>query len=68
MPNVHCLPPIVVSPYDRRVRRLLLLFGLFGIVVWRLIYYALRGATNFEKLFAAGVAEGVTPPEHVIVC
>lgn len=34
----------------------LLLFGLFGIVIWRLLYHALRGATNFEKLFAVGVA------------
>lgn len=34
----------------------LLLFSLFGIVIWRLLYHALRGATNFEKLFAVGVA------------
>lgn len=33
-----------------------LVFTLFGLVIWRLIYHALRGATNFEKLFAAGVA------------
>lgn len=31
------------------------LFGLFGLVVWRLLYHALRGVTNFERLFATGV-------------
>jgi rod shape determining protein RodA len=34
----------------------LLLFSLFGIVIWRLLYHAIRGATNFERLFAVGVA------------
>lgn len=33
-----------------------MLFTLFGIVIWRLLYHALRGATNFERLFATGVA------------
>jgi rod shape determining protein RodA len=33
-----------------------LLFSLFGIVIWRLLYHATRGATNFERLFAVGVA------------
>jgi rod shape determining protein RodA len=33
----------------------LLLFGLFGLVVWRLLKHAIHGATNFERLFAAGV-------------
>ncbi len=33
-----------------------LLFSLFGIVIWRLLYHALGGATNFERLFAVGVA------------
>ncbi len=33
-----------------------LLFGLFGVVIWRLLHHALRGATNFERLFATGVA------------
>jgi len=33
----------------------ILLFSLFGIVVWRLLYHALHAATNFEKLFAVGV-------------
>ena len=33
-----------------------LLFGLFGVVVWRLLHHALEGATNFERLFAVGVA------------
>jgi len=34
----------------------LVLFGGFGIVVWRLLYHALMGASNFETLFATGVA------------
>lgn len=34
----------------------LLLFALFAIVIWRLLFHALRGATNFERLFATGVA------------
>lgn len=33
-----------------------LLFALFGIVFWRIIVHAMRGATNFEILFAVGVA------------
>ena len=36
--------------------RVMLLFLLFGVVVWRLLHHALRGATNFERLFATGVA------------
>ena len=32
------------------------LFVLFGVVIWRLLHHALRGATNFERLFATGVA------------
>lgn len=34
----------------------LMLFGLFGIVIWRLLRHAIRAATNFERLFATGVA------------
>ncbi len=34
----------------------LLLFALFSIVIWRVLFHALRGATNFERLFATGVA------------
>lgn len=34
----------------------LVLFVLFGIVVWRLLRHALCGASNFERLFAVGVA------------
>jgi rod shape determining protein RodA len=34
----------------------LMLFGLFAIVIWRLLRYAVLGATNFERLFATGVA------------
>lgn len=33
-----------------------MLFSLFGVVMWRLLYHAIRGATNFERLFAVGVA------------
>lgn len=32
------------------------LFGLFGVVIWRILKHAERGATNFERLFAVGVA------------
>ncbi len=34
----------------------IVLFSLFGIVIWRLLRHAILGATNFEKLFATGVA------------
>ncbi|MCF7815477.1 MAG: rod shape-determining protein RodA [Candidatus Pacebacteria bacterium] len=37
-----------------------LLFFLFSIVIWRLLYHAVRGATNFERLFAVGVAILIT--------
>jgi len=33
-----------------------LLFMLFGAVIWRLLAHAKAAATNFERLFAAGVA------------
>lgn len=33
-----------------------MLFSLFSVVIWRLVLHALRGATNFERLFAVGVA------------
>jgi len=32
------------------------LFTLFGVVIWRLLRHAILGATNFERLFATGVA------------
>jgi len=32
------------------------LFGLFGLVIWRLLLHAIQAATNFERLFATGVA------------
>jgi rod shape determining protein RodA len=32
------------------------LFIFFGIVIWRLLYHAVKGASNFETLFATGVA------------
>lgn len=31
------------------------LFVLFGVVIWRLLYHATMGVSNFEKLFATGV-------------
>ncbi len=33
----------------------LVLFVLFGIVIWRLLYHATMAVNNFEKLFATGV-------------
>lgn len=33
----------------------IILFGLYGVLFVRIIYYAPRGATNFETLFAFGV-------------
>jgi rod shape determining protein RodA len=32
------------------------LFLLFGVVIWRLLHHAVTAATNFERLFATGVA------------
>ncbi len=34
----------------------IILFGLYGIIIWRIIVNAMNGATNFEILFGAGVA------------
>ncbi len=34
----------------------IILFGLFGVVFWRLIDAALHGETNFETLYATGLA------------
>jgi len=34
----------------------ILLFSLYGVVIWRVLTYALTGASNFETLFAVGVA------------
>ena len=34
----------------------LILFALFGVVIWRILKHALRGASNFEMLFGVGVA------------
>lgn len=34
----------------------LLLFALFGIIIWRILANALAGATNFEVFFGMGVA------------
>ncbi len=32
------------------------LFVVFGVLIWRILYIAARAATNFEALFATGVA------------
>lgn len=42
-----------------------ILFTLFGVVLWRIIVHALRGATNFETLYGIGVA--VLLMSHFIV-
>jgi rod shape determining protein RodA len=34
----------------------MLLFGLYGVVFLRILQHAIRGASNFETLFASGVA------------
>lgn len=34
----------------------IVIFCLYGIVVWRLLLHAMNAATNFERLFATGVA------------
>jgi rod shape determining protein RodA len=34
----------------------IILFGLYSIIIWRVITIAVRGATNFEMLFGIGVA------------
>lgn len=34
----------------------ILLFSLFGIIIWRIVRISMRGATNFEILFGSGVA------------
>lgn len=33
-----------------------ILFALFSIIIWRLLWHATMGASNFERLFASGVA------------
>lgn len=35
---------------------IVILFSLYGIIIWRIVANASRGATNFEILFGAGVA------------
>ncbi|MEN9913108.1 MAG: rod shape-determining protein RodA, rod shape determining protein RodA [Candidatus Parcubacteria bacterium] len=34
----------------------IILFGLYGIIIWRIILNAMNGASNFEILFGAGAA------------
>jgi len=43
----------------------LVLFMLFGIIVWRILRHALKSASNFEQLFCAGV--GVLIVSHFFV-
>ncbi|HEY4517993.1 MAG TPA: rod shape-determining protein RodA [Candidatus Paceibacterota bacterium] len=43
----------------------LFLFIFYGMVIWRVLASALRGATNFETLFALGVAIFIS--SHVLV-
>lgn len=35
---------------------IVVLFALFGIVIWRILYHALKSPVNFERLFCAGVS------------
>ncbi|MBU6427042.1 rod shape-determining protein RodA [Patescibacteria group bacterium] len=35
---------------------IVILFSLYGVIIWRIIKNATRGATNFEILYGAGVA------------
>jgi len=35
---------------------IVILFGLYGVIIWRLIVGSMRGASNFEILFGMGVA------------
>lgn len=37
-----------------------ILFIFFGVVIWRLLAHAVLGATNFERLFATGIAILIT--------
>lgn len=34
----------------------LMIFGLYTVVIWRILLHAVRGATNFEMLFALGLS------------
>lgn len=34
----------------------LLLFCLYAVVIWRILFHAMRGATNFEMLFGLGLS------------
>jgi rod shape determining protein RodA len=34
----------------------IILFVLFGVIFWRIFHYAIRGETNFEILYASGLA------------
>ncbi len=43
----------------------LLLFGLYGVIIWRILHSALMGAGNFEILFGVGVA--VFLVSHILI-
>lgn len=43
----------------------LVLFSLFGVVLWRILVAARHGQTNFERLFAVGV--GVLITSHFVI-
>jgi rod shape determining protein RodA len=43
----------------------LILFLLYGIVIWRILFNALRGATNFEILFGMGLS--IYFMSHIII-
>lgn len=35
---------------------IIIIFSLYGVVIWRIVRFAINGATNFEILFGAGTA------------
>jgi len=43
----------------------LILFGLFGILLWRLIRHSMNGATNFESFYCLGFAAFML--SHIVV-
>ncbi len=43
----------------------MLIFLLFGLVVWRVLYFASLGASNFEMLFGIGIA--IFLMSHILV-
>ncbi len=43
----------------------LLILMLFGLVIWRILYYASLGASNFEMLFGMGIA--ILLSSHILI-